>query len=244
MPFVNIRVGVIIEIQEVLYLSFVTHYLGSNCCFNNVLIIISAILCLRRLKKSSGNSRLLLQNFVLHPSFVKINKHYNDVIMGAIGSQITSLHDYSLNRLSGTDQRKHQSSASLAFVRGIHRWPVDSPHKWPVTRKMFPFDDVIMNTLSRNTIISCYYRRSPFMAQLISLREIGMREKEWLMLMKGNTGMCCKHKYNLTIFHLHHFVSFWTAPFFRVQSRTMWLKFNYQPMRGRRHHFRYKTGTE
>ena len=39
----------------------------------------------------------------------------------------------------------HQSSASLAFVRGIHRWPVNSPHKLPVTRKMFPFDDVIMN---------------------------------------------------------------------------------------------------
>ena len=45
------------------------------------------------------------------------------------------------------DQRKHQSSASLAFVRGIHRWPVNSPHKWPVTRKMFPFDDVVMNPL-------------------------------------------------------------------------------------------------
>ena len=44
----------------------------------------------------------------------------------------------------GTDQRKHQSSASLAFVRGIHRWPLNSPHKRPVTRKMFPFDDVIM----------------------------------------------------------------------------------------------------
>ena len=38
-----------------------------------------------------------------------------------------------------------KSSASLAFVRGIHRWPVNSPHKWPVTRKMFPFDDVIMS---------------------------------------------------------------------------------------------------
>ena len=45
---------------------------------------------------------------------------------------------------SGADQRKHQSSASLAFVRGIHRRPVNFPHKWPVTRKMFPFDDVIM----------------------------------------------------------------------------------------------------
>ena len=38
---------------------------------------------------------------------------------------------------SAVDQRKHQSSASLAFVRGIHWWPVDSPFKWPVTRKMF-----------------------------------------------------------------------------------------------------------
>ena len=47
---------------------------------------------------------------------------------------------------SNADQRKHQSSASLAFVRGIHRGPVNSLHKWPVTRKMFPFDDVIMAT--------------------------------------------------------------------------------------------------
>ena len=44
----------------------------------------------------------------------------------------------------GADQRNHQSSVSLAFVRGIHRRPVNSPHKWPVTRKMLPFDDVIM----------------------------------------------------------------------------------------------------
>ena len=46
--------------------------------------------------------------------------------------------------ISGADQRKYQSSASLAFVRGILRGPVNCPHKWPVTRKMFPFDDVIM----------------------------------------------------------------------------------------------------
>ena len=48
------------------------------------------------------------------------------------------------NLFSGADQRKHQSSASLTFVRGIHRWSVNSPHKGPVTRKMFPFDDVII----------------------------------------------------------------------------------------------------
>ena len=46
---------------------------------------------------------------------------------------------------SGADQRKHQSSTSLAFVRGIHQWLVNSLHKGPVMRKMFPFDDVIMH---------------------------------------------------------------------------------------------------
>ena len=70
--------------------------------------------------------------------------HYDDVIMGAIASQITSLTIVYSTVYSGADQSKHQSSASLALVRGIHRGPVNSPHKWPVTRKMFPFDDVIM----------------------------------------------------------------------------------------------------
>ena len=70
--------------------------------------------------------------------------HYCDVIMGPTASQITSLTSVYSIVYSGTYQRKHQSSASLAFVRGIHRGPVNSPHKWPVTRKMFPFDDVIM----------------------------------------------------------------------------------------------------
>ena len=46
--------------------------------------------------------------------------------------------------VQGSDQREHQSYASLAFARGIHRWPVNSSHKGPVTRKVFPFDDVIM----------------------------------------------------------------------------------------------------
>ena len=70
--------------------------------------------------------------------------HYNDVIMGAIASQITSLTSVYSIGYSDADQRKHQSSASLAFVWGIHRGPVNSPHKWPVTRKMFPFDDITM----------------------------------------------------------------------------------------------------
>ena len=84
--------------------------------------------------------------------FIKSTKrndyHYCDVIMGAIASSITGLIIFYSIVYSGADQRKHQSSASLAFVREIHRWPVNSPHKWPVTRKMFPFDDVIMFIVS------------------------------------------------------------------------------------------------
>ena len=71
--------------------------------------------------------------------------HYSDVIMGAMASQITSLTIVYSTVYSSADQRKHQSSASLASVRGIHRGQVNSPHKWPVTWKMFPFDDVIMD---------------------------------------------------------------------------------------------------
>ena len=70
--------------------------------------------------------------------------HYGDVTMGMIASQITSLAIVFSTVYLDTDQRKHQSFASLAFVWGIHREPVNSPHKWSVTRKMFPFHDVIM----------------------------------------------------------------------------------------------------
>ena len=69
--------------------------------------------------------------------------HYGDVIMSAMASQVTSITIVYSTVYSGADQRKHQSSTSLAFVRGIHQWPMNSPHKGPVTRKMFPFDDVI-----------------------------------------------------------------------------------------------------
>ena len=75
-------------------------------------------------------------------------QHYCDVIMGAMASQITSLTVAYSSADLHADQRKHQSSASLAFVRGIQRWPMNSPHQWPVMRKMIPFDDVIMNYVS------------------------------------------------------------------------------------------------
>ena len=70
--------------------------------------------------------------------------HYSDVIMSVMVSQITGISIVCSTVCSATVQRKHQSSVSLVFVRGIHWWLVDSLHKGPVTRKMFPFDDVIM----------------------------------------------------------------------------------------------------
>ena len=60
--------------------------------------------------------------------------------MGAISYQITILTIVYLLVYSDADQRKHQSSVSLAFVRGIHRGPVITSYA-----EMFPFDDVIMN---------------------------------------------------------------------------------------------------
>ena len=73
--------------------------------------------------------------------------------------------------LNRADQRKKQSSASLVLVRGIHRWPVNSPHKWPVKRKMFPFDDVIMclkwPVASTNTLISVELRTRKYMLNFL-----------------------------------------------------------------------------
>ena len=73
-----------------------------------------------------------------------IRHHYSDVIMNSMAYQITGVSIICTTVCSGADQRKHQSSSLLACVRGIYRWPVNSPHKGPVPRKIFPFDDVIM----------------------------------------------------------------------------------------------------
>ena len=78
--------------------------------------------------------------------------------MGAMVARITSLTIVYSTVYTGADQRKHQSSASLAFMREIHRWPMNSPHKWPVTGKMFPFNDVIMNCWELSTPPWCRRR--------------------------------------------------------------------------------------
>ena len=70
--------------------------------------------------------------------------HYNDVIRSAMASQITGVPIVCSAVCLSVDRRKHQSSVSLAFERGIHRWPMNSLHKGPVTRKKFAFDDIII----------------------------------------------------------------------------------------------------
>ena len=63
------------------------------------------------------------------PATQRKTVHNSDVIMGMMASQITSLVIVYSTVYSGANGRKHQSSASLAFVRGIHRWPVNFPQK-------------------------------------------------------------------------------------------------------------------
>ena len=103
-----------------------------------------------------STTKLIRCDLLCGPDSRPICSHYDDVTMSAIASQITSLAIIYSIVYSDADQSKHQSSASLAFVWGIHRGPVNSPHKWPVTRKMFPFDDVIM-PLSLYWFVAAYH---------------------------------------------------------------------------------------
>ena len=96
-----------------------------------------------------------------------------DVIMGTMASQRPTI-VYS-TVYSGANQRKHQSSASLVFVRRIIRWPVNSRHRGPVTGKMLPLDDVIM------------YQES--------LGNTGNTDRYWARSIVSNKQYCRKYKY-------------------------------------------------
>ena len=101
-------------------------------------------------KQDDLNGITGIQTWDLHVQ--NTNKsHYIDVIMGAIASQITGVSIAYSTVCSGVEQRNHQNSVPLAVLRWIQQCPVNSPCKGPVTRKMFPFDDVIMNGESVGT---------------------------------------------------------------------------------------------
>ena len=103
------------------------------------------------------------------------------VIMGAIASQITSLTIvYSIVH-SDADQRTHRSSAALAFLRGNHQGPVNSPHKWPITRKMFPFDDVIMPLSAM--LFTIWNKQSKSIPRMLMPRPIASQKSSAIMTM-------------------------------------------------------------
>ena len=89
-------------------------------------------------------TNLFLAKLILSLAPLLIHITLIDIIMSVMASQITGIYIVCSTVGSGADQRKHQSSTSLAIVQGIHRWLVNSLHKRLVTWKIFPFDDVIM----------------------------------------------------------------------------------------------------
>ena len=129
---------------------------------------------------------------------------YNDVIMDAIASQITRLTIIYSIFYSDSDQRKHQSPAALSFVRGIHRGPLNSPHKWPV-------DDVIMLvliivsyvnvaassfiTLFRDTIVAVISKWSKYLGKQSHISAVrNTTQLETAQLMRHSSMFNYKHK--------------------------------------------------
>ena len=144
---------------------------------------------------------MILVSFRWFVSESAFNSLYNmAVIMSAMASQITSLAILYSTVYSGADQRNHQSSASLAFVRGIHRLPVNS-HKWPVTRKRFPFDDVILYNLKQHLIIATYCRY-----WLVTLWGLAVLKDHWSCPLghchvNNAGGMACTAWYGFNLCH-------------------------------------------
>ena len=130
--------------------------------------------------------------------------------MTTMGSPIASLTVFYSIVYSGTDQRKHQSSASLALVWGIHRGPVNSPHKWPVTRKMFPFDDVIMTQLCRGLYYYCdltlSQRFQPIVGQLSMKAVLPFAKLTTRPYRSINTGPWCRQVW----VYEPHYMAFFT----------------------------------
>ena len=120
--------------------------------------------------------------------------HYSDVIVGMMMSKKnTSLAIVYLTVYSGADQRKHQSSASLALVWGIHQWLVNSPHKWPLTRKMLPFDGVIMVICNTCTTIGRQYHLYRFIGRHWSRQWLGVIKQQATSWVRGDTIVEMQH---------------------------------------------------
>ena len=159
--------------------------------------------------------------------------HYGDVVMGTVASQITSLTIVYSTVYSGADQRKHQSSASLALVRGIHRGPVNSPHKWPVTRKMFPFDDIIMNQgISSHAIelfLPEYSGPSTRLVKFFIFIFYSFNVDTSTLSLRVATSLHIRVSYWYFPFHLHHLDGIYYIPRNTHQGSLLitWINFNH-----------------
>ena len=141
--------------------------------------------------------------------------------MCAMASQITSLTTVYSTVYSDADRRKHQSSASLAFVRGIHRGPMNSPHKWPVTQKMSPFDDVIMHRSTGHNRRSFRHNASYRCHKLPSSRVTVTIAPAVFVIAYSNIHrlmfLCCVHHATLNqvyiyLYNLCYFLLFYISP--------------------------------
>ena len=134
-----------------------------------------------------------------------LKDHYSDVIIRAIASETTDVSNVYSTVCSGADERKHQSSASLAFVRGIHRWPLNSPHSGPVTRKMSPFNVnvIMMYVFIIGTDCTCtsgvysHLVHSPMIGGLIWTRSNAVTTFLKLSLHLWNTSRCSSRNVRL-----------------------------------------------
>ena len=104
---------------------------------------------------------------------------YNNVKTSVLAPQMTSLTILYSTVYSGAQQRNHQSSASLASVRGIHRWPVNSPYKGPQTWKILPFDDVLMIIAAVNGYVVCEGGHCPLSVTLQLLSVMTRNHNTW-----------------------------------------------------------------
>ena len=94
----------------------------------------------------------MLSPICMAPNMIKVSDHYNDVINDVIMGTMAS-HNFLLNRSFGRRSKKASKLRVTGLCVGNSPRPVNSPHKWLVTRKMFPFDDVIMITHCCDVIV-------------------------------------------------------------------------------------------
>ena len=107
------------------------HYLGSG--YNGGTLYITVVIFHITANHPSASDSDLHDQCILYTQANRERHSY--VLMSAMAPQTTGVSIV----CSGADWRKHQSPASLVFVRGIHRWPLESSHKGSVTWKCFHF---------------------------------------------------------------------------------------------------------